>query len=177
MVGRVLKDKGYSEYVTAARTLHASGSTSRFCVLGAIDESYPAAIRRERIEADVAAGHIEYLGFTDKPYEVMGRPGTVIVLPSYHEGLNRALMEACALGKPIITTNIPGCREAVIEGRNGFLVPKKNAAILAVAIQKYEDLSVEAKNAMGIESRKLAEARFDIHHVFEAYEKVLRENL
>lgn len=177
MVGRVLKDKGYREFVEAARTLHASGSSSRFCLLGAIDESYPASVSRTRIEADVKAGHIQYLGFTNNPFEIMACPGTVVVLPSYHEGMNRSLMEACALGKPIITSDIPGCREMVREGLNGYLVPKKNAAALAVAIQKYEDLPLEAKNAMCVESRQLAEERFDIHHVFEAYEKVLREDL
>lgn len=173
MVARALYDKGYAEFVEAARLLKDKRAEADFCLLGAIDEAYPNAVSKETMKADVQSGCIKYLGFTDHPLEVMSRPGTVIVLPSYHEGLNRSLMEACALGKPIITTDIPGCRETVEDGKNGYLVPVKDAQALAGAMTRYLSLDADAKAAMGHASRAMAVERFDISHVIAEYEKVV----
>lgn len=173
MVARVLYDKGYAEFVEAARLLKTKGVKADFCLLGAIDELYPNAVSQEVIQADVTAGHICYLGFSTQPLNVMRQPGIVIVLPSYHEGMNRSLMEACALGKPIITTNIPGCREMVEEGKNGFIIPVKNSEALAEAMMRYLELDVTQKIQMGHESRRVAIERYDIRHVIMEYEKII----
>lgn len=177
MVARLLYDKGYAEFVEAARRLRGKGCQADFCLLGPIDESYPNAVTEEQVHKDVEAGIVRYLGFSSRPLETMRRAGVVIVLPSYHEGMSRSLMEACALGRPIITCDIPGCREMVDEGQNGFLVPKKDAVALAEAMEQYLSLDFEARSRMGHESRRLACERFDVSHVIAEYERALAEHV
>ena len=173
MVARALYDKGYQEFVDAAKILFQDGINADFCLLGPVDNKYPNAVPDSILKKDINSGFIKYLGFSDKPLEIMGLPGTVIVLPSYHEGMNRSLMEACALGKPIITSDIPGCREMVENGKNGFLVPVKNANALAEAMKKYINLDIASKIQMGHNSRQIAERRFDISHVITEYDKIV----
>ena len=173
MVARVLYDKGYAEFVEAARHIRAAGSDAEFWLLGPVDESYPNAVPQAVIDADVRAGSIKYLGFSRNPQNIMKLPGVVVVVSSYHEGMNRSLMEACALGKPVITTDIPGCREMVDEGRNGFSVPPKDAEALAKAMEDYLQLTDEAKAAMGRAGRELAEKKYDIKLVIKEYAKIL----
>ena len=144
-------------------------------LLGPVDEAYPNAVSREQIRKDEESGAITYLGYTTEPAKLMGRPGISLLLSSYHEGLNRSLMEGCALGKPIIASDIPGCRETVREGENGYLVPPKDVNALADAMLRYLSLSDEEKESMSINSRRLAEARFDIKYVKSCYERILQE--
>ena len=178
MVARVLADKGYREFVQASKRLRDKGLDNFRCVLvGPIDESYPTHISREELEGDVKKGWIEYLGVTDCIQEILKGPGVAVVVPSYHEGLNRSLMEACAMGKPVITTDIPGCRETVDEGKNGFLVPPKDAKALADAMERYLALTAEEKRAFSLHSRKKAEEVFDIRRVYDVYLEILRQAL
>lgn len=120
MVGRVLYDKGYREYVQAAKIVKQQYPDVRCQLLGMLDETYPAHVDEEELKRDVEEGTIEYLASTNDVMQYLGRSGVVVVLPSYFEGLSRSLMEACAVGRPIIATDIPGCRETVDEGKNGF---------------------------------------------------------
>lgn len=174
MVARVLYDKGYAEFVSAAARLKAEGGEADFCLLGPMDETSPNAVPREQVGADAGRGLFRYLGFSTRPLDIMGRPGTVIVLPSYYfEGMNRSLMEACALGRPVITTDIPGCREMVDEGRNGYLVPPRDGDALAEAMRRYLRLGAEERRRMGHESRLVAEKRLDVRLVIAEYEKIL----
>ena len=176
MVARVLYDKGYSEFVDAAKILKQKKVKARFVLLGPVDESYPNAVSQQQIDNDVAKGYIEYLGFSKTPQKIMEKPNTVVVLPSaYHEGLNRSLMEACALGKPIITTDIPGCRELVKNGINGYEIPIHNSEKLAQAMDNYLRLSLEEKIKMGHEGRKWAVERFDVKHVVRVYESIINK--
>ena len=180
MVGRILEDKGYRVLVEAVRLLQGKGFGSRFrcAVLGPVDVSYPSHITEGEIRQDVAEGRIEYWGVTDDVADVLKNPDIVMVLPSYYpEGLNRSLMEACAMGKPIITTDIPGCRETVDEGKNGFLVPPKDAKALADAMERYLALTAEEKRAFSLHSRKKAEEVFDIRRVYDVYVEILKEAL
>ena len=133
------------------------------------------AVSREQIRKDEESGAITYLGYTTEPTKLMGRPCISLLLSSYHEGLNRSLMEGCALGKPIIASDIPGCRETVREGENGYLVPTKDVNALADAMLRYLSLSDEEKESMSINSRRLAEERFDIKYVKSCYERILQE--
>ena len=174
MVARVLADKGYREFVQAAKTLKESGRNNcLFALLGPVDTSYPTHITQKELETDVDKGWIEYWGVVGDVRVVLSKPGVVVVLPSYHEGLNRSLMEACAMGKPIITTDIPGCRETVDHGKNGFLVPPCDAVALADAMSAFMDLSVEEKQTFSLHSRKKAEELFDVRHVLDEYLKIL----
>lgn len=160
LIARLLRDKGIGEYVAAARILRADYPQVRFLLLGGLDRN-PAAISKAEVESWVAEGLIEWPGHV--PVGPWLARASVFVLPSYYrEGLPRSTQEAMAVGRPVITTDSPGCRETVVEGRNGFLVPPRDAVALASAMRHFlkhpQDIA-----PMGAESRKLAEERFDVH--------------
>ncbi len=173
MVGRVLYDKGYREYVQSAKIVKKQYPDVRCQLLGMLDETYPAHVDEEELKRDVEEGTIEYLASTNDVMQYLGRSGVVVVLPSYFEGLSRSLMEACAVGRPIIATDIPGCRETVDEGKNGFLVKVKDSSSLAEGMLRYLSLSDAEKQAFSRHSRKKAEETFDVRQVIKEYEKDL----
>lgn len=173
MVGRVLYDKGYREYVQAAKIVKQQYPDVRCQLLGMLDETYPAHVDEEELKRDVEEGTIEYLASTNDVMQYLGRSGVVVVLPSYFEGLSRSLVEACAVGRPIIATDIPGCRETVDEGKNGFLVKVKDSSSLAEGMLRYLSLSDAEKQAFSRHSRKKAEETFDVRQVIKEYEKDL----
>lgn len=175
MIARVLTDKGYREFRDAAKLVKQREPSARFQLLGPVDLSNPAFVTREELEKDVQEGPLEYLGVTDDVPAIVSRPGTVVVLPSYHEGMSRSLMEACAMGRPIITTDIPGCRETVEDGKSGFLIPPRDTKALADAMLRYLALDEETKRSFAIRARKRAEDVFDIEHVVKVYKDILEE--
>ncbi len=162
MVGRLLREKGIFEYVKAARRVKAMHPEARFQLLGGIDTN-PTAINQETLDQLRADGTIEYLG-TVRDVRPIVAGAHVIVLPSYHEGMPRSVLEGMSMGRAIITTDVPGCRETVAPGKNGLLVPHADASALAAAMcELLKDPSVLP--SMGRESRRMAEARFDVHEV------------
>lgn len=172
-IGRLLWDKGYDEFSRAARIVKKEYPEVRFQLVGALDPSYPKSVPIERIKQDEKDGVIEYIGFTSDMNDIYMRKGLVITLPSYSEGMNRALMEACACGKPIITTDIPGCREQVIENQNGFVVKPKDVLSLSEAMKKYIRLPIEKKIQFSRNSRKHAEDKFDMKYVIRVYDRIV----
>lgn len=173
MVARVLYDKGYSEYVEAAAIVKRKYPDIEFGLLGPIDESSPMGVPRSVVERDVADGKIIYYGVTDNVPEYVCQDGVVVVVSSYHEGLNRSLMEACAMARPCITTDIPGCRETVEDGVNGYLVLPKDGQALAEAMLKFIALTQSEKKAMAEASHRIAVKRFDVNNVITEYDKIL----
>lgn len=168
LVARMLWDKGVGEFVEAARQTRRTRPEARFQLLGFLDVPNPAAIDRSVVEGWVAEGVVEYLGVTEdvRPHLVAA---DCIVLPSYREGLSRSLIEAAAMGKPLVTTDVPGCREVVDDGRNGFLCTPRDVASLATAMEKIIALTPEERSSMGANSRRLAETRYDENIVIERY--------
>jgi len=163
MVARLLRDKGVREFVEAARQLREKGSPARFQLLGPQDPS-PLAIQPDELARWIQDATVDYLGETTdvRPYLAAA---TVFVLPSYYrEGLPRSILEATATGRAIITTDLPGCRDAVIAGENGFLVPPRDPAALADAMQRFIDRP-DLATAMGRRSREVARTRFDVERV------------
>ncbi len=175
MVARVLYDKGYQEYVDAASIIRQKYPNVSIELLGATDFSSPMGVPKTVLEKDVADGKLNYLGVTNDVPSYLKRKKVVVVVSSYHEGMNRALMEALAMGKPIITTNIPGCKEMVDEGVNGFLVPPKDSISLAQAMEKYINLSDEEKDKMKRASYQKAVEQFDVKHVLKRYDEIIEE--
>lgn len=153
MVARLLKDKGVEEFLEAAQVLRARYPRLRFQLLGPFDEN-PAAIRRETLQRFQDDGSIEYLGAVDdvRPYLAHS---DLVVLPSYSEALPLALLEAMSMAKPIVTTDIPGCRELVCEGENGYLAQARSADSLASAIEKVYQLDPDLRRQMGEASRRV----------------------
>jgi glycosyltransferase involved in cell wall biosynthesis len=131
---RMLWDKGVGEFVEAARRLKAEGIAARFGLVGGIDECNPAAIAREQLQEWTDAGYVEWFGRRDDMPEIF-RQANVVCLPSYREGLPKSLLEAAACGRAIVATDVPGCREIVENGKNGLLVPARDALALAEAIR------------------------------------------
>lgn len=168
MICRLLYEKGYTEYVTAAKALRGQAV---FRLMGPID-SHPSAVKRSDVDADIASGAVEYIEYSpDVQSQITS--ADCIVLPSYHEGLSRVLMEALAFARPIITTDIAGCRETVDSGENGYMCEPKNAQSLTDAFTKFMHTSVEEKKEMGKASRKKAESQFNIEQVIEKYLQVI----
>ncbi len=173
-IGRVLWEKGYGEFAEAARIVKSKHPEAKFKVLGSLDPSYPKSVPEGRIRQDEADGVLEYIGFTNNMDEIYCQKGVVVTLPSYYgEGMNRALMEACASGKPIITTNIAGCRELVDDGINGFVVPTKNVEALASAMLDYLAMDDASKDAFSKASRMKAESDFDVADVVRVYNGIV----
>ena len=174
-VARVFYDKGYEEYSAAAGIVHQKYPDVMFEWLGDYDELSPMTVPREIMDKDVSEGKIKYLGTTDDVLQYLRRDGVCICLPSYHEGLSKSLMEACSIGLPIIASNIPGCRETVDEGVNGFLVPKMDANALADAMIRFIELPKEAKCAFANASYKKAVKCFDVKKVIKEYDRIILE--
>lgn len=162
MIGRLLGDKGVREYAEAARRLKARNAGVQFRLVGWIDTN-PDAIAQAELDVWIAQGTLEFLGkLGDVRPAIAG--STVYVLPSYREGTPRTVLEAMAMGRPIITTDAPGCRETVIDGENGFLVPVKSVDALVEAMQRFID-NPDLAAKMGQRSRQIAEDKYDVHKV------------
>lgn len=172
LVGRLLRDKGVTEFVEAARLVRASLPETRFQLLGPIDEGNRTAISRNELESWLAEGLVEYLGTTDdvRPFIAAS---TAVVLPSYREGLPRSLLEAAAMGRPLIATDAPGCRDVVDDGVNGYLCAVADGASLANAMGRFENLPYEQRLAMGESARRKVQERFSEELVVATYLEVL----
>ena len=161
-MGRFLREKGIRDYVRAARLVKARHPGVAFRLVGSIDRSSRSAISRRELDGWVDEGVVENLGRLDDVRPALAR-SSVFVLPSYYpEGQPRTIMEAMAMGRPIITTDSPGCRETVEPGRNGYLVPPRDVAALAASMERFID-DPERIGRMGRESRRIAEGRYDVH--------------
>ncbi len=162
LIARFLKDKGIMEYLEAARIIKEKHLAVQFRIVGWVDDN-PAAISMEVLAAYERDGSVENLG---KVADV--RPAiadaSVYVLPSYREGTPRTVLEAMAMGRPIITTDAPGCRETVAVGLNGYLVALKSVASLVQAMERFID-DPDQIASMGGASRLLAEQKYDVRNV------------
>ncbi|OZB47243.1 MAG: glycosyltransferase family 1 protein [Polynucleobacter sp. 39-45-136] len=161
-MGRFLSDKGIREYVHAARLIRRSHPNVKFMLVGWID-SNPNSISQDELDEWVADGSIELLGKMSDVRSAI-ESCSVYVLPSYREGTPRSVLEAMAMGRPIITTDAPGCRETVIEGENGFLVQVKDVDALVIAMSKFI-MNPSLITTMGRRSREMAEEKYDVHKV------------
>lgn len=164
-VARLIKEKGISELFEAAKFLRREYENFEVQLLGWIDPN-PGGISQNEIESMHESGLVNYLGTTDDIRPFMDE-ADVFVLPSfYNEGLPRTIQEAMAMSKPIITTDHPGCRETVEEGRNGFLVPTRDATALTVAMKYFLENPKEIQK-MGNESHQMAVDKFDVNKINE----------
>ena len=163
MIARLLESKGVREYVQAAILIKNKYQNIEFSLVGWIDDN-PDAIKKNELYDWVSNGDISYLGKLEDVRPVIS-DCSVYVLPSYYrEGTPRTVLEAMAMGRPIITTDAPGCRETVVHGRNGFLIPVKDSFALSEAMVKFIK-KPELIEKMGLESRKIAEEKYDVYKV------------
>lgn len=160
---RLLADKGLPEFVEAAAILKPKYPAVEFRVVGPA-ESGPGGIPRDTLAAWAARGQVAFAPAVTDVRPELRRAGVYVLASAYREGVPRSVLEALSMGRPVITTDTPGCRETVLPGRNGFLVPPRDPQALAKAMERFI-LDPELIAEMGAESRLLAEARFDVNQV------------
>lgn len=167
-LGRIMKEKGVEELFLAARSLKKRyGDKIYFDFVGFFEDEY-----KEVVEQLVHEGIVSFHGFSPDPKPYYGRSHCV-VLPSYHEGMSNVLLEGAATGRALITTEIPGCKEAVWDGKNGFLCKKMDAESLENCLERFLQLSSEERRKMGIAGREKMEQEFDKKNVVEATMKAM----
>ncbi len=176
LIARLIRDKGIVEYIDAIRVVKEKYPNAKFKILGSYYFDNPSSISKDEVDSWVAEGLIEYLGYTDAVLEEIERVDC-IVLPSYREGLSRVLLEAGSMSKPIITTNVAGCKEVVEDNYNGFLVPPKDSKSLAIAMEKMIELSPKERDIMGILGRLKVIDEFEEKIVVKKYLSVISSYL
>jgi len=172
LIARLIGDKGVREFVDAARKLRSRISHSRFQLLGGIDEGNRTSIQKPELDAWVEEGVIEYLGETNDVRPFIAN-ASAVVLPSYREGLPRSLLEGAAMGRPLVATDVPGCRDVIDEGVNGFLCESRDPASLANAMDSLASLPEGRRASMGAASRRKVQEQFSEALVVRAYLDVL----
>lgn len=175
-VGRLLYDKGMRELLQAAEKLQAARANTVFWIVGGIDEGNPSAIQKELLEQYEEQGAVKYLGRSSDVRSIM-QQADAVVLPSYREGLPRVMLESLAMGKPIITTDVAGCRETIRDGKNGFCVPAQDSTALFEALIKMRDLSLQERQVMGAVGREMALEEFDERIIVGHYLEKLKQLL
>jgi glycosyltransferase involved in cell wall biosynthesis len=163
MPARALRDKGVVEFAAAAARLRQEGRLVECVLAGGLDPDNPASLTREEVRALEVSSGMKWLGHVD---DMPARLAAchIVCLPSYREGLPKALIEACASGRPIVTTDVPGCRDVVADGQNGLLIPSRDSSALAAALARLVD-DAEMRARMGTKSRQRAQAMFSVSDV------------
>ena len=163
MLSRALISKGVRVYLKAAEIVHQKHPEVKMMLLGEIDETMQDSLKKEEVQYYIDKGIIDY--YPENPdVRAFYKKCSIFVLPSYREGVPRTTMEAMAMGRPVITTDAPGCRETVVEGENGFFTPVGDSEALAEAMCRFIDNPALIKT-MGEKSYKLCKERFDVHKV------------
>jgi glycosyltransferase involved in cell wall biosynthesis len=173
MVGRLIWQKGVREYLEVAALVRDKHPRARFRLAGEWDATHPDAVPAAVVHEAVQRGLIEFLGFVTKIEAELAR-ASVVVLPSYREGTPRVILEASASGAAVVAFDVPGCREAVVHGETGFLVPFRDAGALADAVSRLlgDD---ELRARMGRAGRRMVEERFDLQAITRAQLGVYRD--
>ena len=170
-IGRLLKEKGIHDFVFAAKKVKEKYPDSSFTVLGAIDSANLGALQQSELDDLIALGIVNHPGHVSDVQDWIVN-SHVFVLPSYREGVPRSTQEAMAIGRAVITTDVPGCRETVIDGVNGFLVEKWNPQALAEKMIYFIEHPEQIKN-MGYESYQIAQEKFDADKVNQRLLKLM----
>lgn len=165
--GRLLREKGVNEFVSAAHILKKRGVKARFLLAGKIDLMNPSGLGNKEIHQIKEEGVVEVLGYQNDIPNLYAK-SHIVCLPSYREGLPKALAEAAAASRAIVTTDVPGCRDTIIPNQSGLLVPVKNSKILADAINWLIDHPTK-RIAMGKVGRRLAQREFTIKKIIKSH--------
>ncbi len=174
MIARLLRDKGVVEYVEAARMVRETHPDTRFLLLGPAGSENRTAFSAEQAHDWERTHGIKYLGPSDDVRPQIEQAHCV-VLPSYREGAPRTLIEAAAIGRPLIASDVPGCRDIVDDGQNGLLCTVRDAGSLASAMRKFLDMEPQQWAAMGQEGRDKMVREYDVVHVATAYRKAIAD--
>lgn len=169
LIARMLWEKGVAEFVEAARSIRSEHPGARFQLLGFLDVKNPSAISAEQVADWVREGPIEYLGTTDDVRGPIANADCVVLPTVYGEGTPRTLLEASAMGRPIITTEVSGCREVLRDGENGLMCLPSSSTSLATAFRRFISIGPAERAEMGRNARRVVENEYDEQLVVEAY--------
>jgi glycosyltransferase involved in cell wall biosynthesis len=175
MASRLIRDKGVYEFVKAAEIVKSSRNKTEFLLYGSPSPNNPTSLSLEEIEHINKDGKVKILGHTNNVMNAYSE-AHIVCLPSYREGLPKSLIEASACGRAIITTDVPGCRDAIIPNVTGLLVAPKDALDLSKKILELVD-NHSLRRILGINGRKVAEDKFDIKKVVETHSNIYRQLL
>jgi glycosyltransferase involved in cell wall biosynthesis len=173
LVARMLRDKGVGDFVEAARLVKARYPEAQFRLLGPLGVENPSAIDHDTMQQWVDEGVVTYLGKTDDVRPEMAAADCIVLPSFYREGTPRSLLEAGASARPVITTDMPGCRETVDDGVNGFICPPRNVDALADRMTRMIDAGPQRRAEMGAAGRAKMERDFDERVVIEAYRRAI----
>lgn len=171
MVSRVIIEKGVEDYAEAASYFKDDERVS-FSLVGKFDEGHVRSVEKSKLNQWIEDGILDYQPHSDEIQNLIS-DHDVLVLPSYREGTPRTLLEGAAMGRPLLASDVPGCREVVRDGINGFLFEVKNAKNLIDKIKLYLSLKHEERAQLAINSRKLVEEMFDEEIVIDEYDKII----
>jgi len=171
-VGRLLGDKGVRELAAAMRMLKPVHPDLSLTLVGKLGPANRTAISSQELEGWIAEGLLTHAGHISDVRPLL-RQADAVVLPSYREGMPRSLLEAAATGRPLLAADVPGCRQLVMDGENGFLFQARSVESLAAAIERFLALSPGERQAIGTAARRMAEQRYDEKIVFRAYDDAL----
>ena len=160
-LGRIMKEKGLDELFWASRKLHEDGADFVLDLVGFFEDEY-----REQVDTLVSDGIAVFHGFQSDPVPYYAA-ADCIVLPSYHEGMSNVLLEASAIGRPVITSDIPGCREAVVDSETGYLCRVQDKNEVYFAMRKVLSLCYEERKLKGLNARKHMERKFNKNNVVQ----------
>lgn len=173
MIGRLLREKGLVEFLEAAKIIKEKYPLAEFKLVGPFDKN-PTSLKREDLQPYIDNQIIEYLGL-QKDVRVAMNQSSIYVLPSYREGTSRTALEAMAMGRPIITTDAPGCKETVKEGVNGFMVPVKNVQALVEKMEWFIN-HMDQVQKMGAASHQYCKERYDVNKVNQDMLNIMKLN-
>ncbi|WP_370089950.1 glycosyltransferase family 4 protein [Ekhidna sp.] len=171
MISRLIVEKGVREYAEAA-SYFKDDERVDFTLIGKFDDGHTRSIERKELDSWIEKGWLSYRSHSDKIIDVINEHDAV-VLPSYREGTSRTLLEGAALGKPLLASDVPGCKEVVRDGYNGFLFEVQNAKSMVDKIKLFLSLNKDEREQMAANSRKLVEETFDEEIVIRAYDQVI----
>ena len=172
-VARLLVDKGIREFIDASQILHSKGKEVSFWIAGDLDEGNPESITKAELTSWKKLPNVNVIGFQNNIADLYSK-SNIACLPSYREGLPKSLVEAAACGRAVVTTDVPGCRDAIVSDKTGLLVPINNAKLLADAIE-YLIENPDVRKRMGAAGRVLAEKEFAIEKIVAEHIKIYRK--
>lgn len=171
-IGRILQDKGFNELLDAAKLIHTKHNDIEFCIVGSFDDlSF-----KDRITELENQGIVVFLGFQDDIHKIIAK-SHCIIHPSYHEGMSNVLLEAAATGRPVIASDIPGCRETFIDGVTGISIIPKDIISLTSGIEKMINMSNKEREKMGIKARSYVSKNFDRNIIVTKYTEEIEKIL
>ena len=173
-IGRLLYDKGIREFVEAGKIMLSENSDLEFWLIGDLDAGNPSMIEKEVLLGWVEDKSVRYFGFVDDLRPLIAQ-SSCIVLPSYREGMPRSVLEAMAMAKPVIVSDVPGCRQTVVHERSGYLFKARSVEALVEAMRKFVGLSYRNRQIMGDYGRKLVMDKFNKQKISEDFYQIISQ--